>query len=72
MFRTILTITQIVFSIALIVFILMQSKGAGLSEVFGGSGNFYTSKRGVEKFLHIATIITAILFFANALAFIFT
>lgn len=72
MFRTILTVTQVIFSIALIVFILMQSKGAGLSEVFGGSGNFYTSKRGIEKFLHTATIVTAILFFVNSLAFIFT
>ncbi len=69
--RTLLTVTQFVFSILLVTFILMQSKGAGLSEVFGGSGSFYSSKRGIEKFLHMATIITAILFFGNSLAFVF-
>jgi len=71
MWRSFLSITQIVFSLLLILLILIQNKGTGLSEVFGGSGSFYTSKRGIEKYLFIATIVTAILFFANSLAFIF-
>jgi protein translocase SecG subunit len=71
MWRTLLSITQIIFSLLLILFILIQNKGTGLSEVFGGGGSFYTSKRGIEKYLFIATIVTAILFFANSLAFIF-
>lgn len=71
MLRNILSVTQVIFSILLILFILLQNKGSGLSEVFGGSGNFYTSRRGAEKMLFIATIVTAILFFANSLAFIF-
>jgi len=71
MWRSFLSITQIVVSLLLILLILIQNKGTGLSEVFGGSGSFYTSKRGIEKYLFIATIVTAILFFANSLAFIF-
>lgn len=71
MLKTLLTVTQVTFSVLLIVFTLMQSKGGGLSEVFGGSNTFYTSKRGVEKFLFHATIVVAILFFVNSLAFIF-
>jgi len=71
MWRSFLSITQIVFSLLLILLILIQNKGTGLSEVFGGSESFYTSKRGIEKYLFIATIVTAILFFANSLAFIF-
>jgi protein translocase SecG subunit len=71
MWRSFLSITQIIFSLLLILLILIQNKGTGLSEVFGGSGSFYTSKRGIEKYLFLATIVTAILFFANSLAFIF-
>ncbi len=66
-----LTISQIIISILLVLFILMQDKGTGLSATFGGSGNFYASKRGVEKILSKGTIILAILFFVNAVAFLF-
>ena len=51
----------------LIVVILMQNKGAGLGGVFGGDGNTYSTKRGFEKNLHIATIILAVLFLGLAL-----
>jgi len=67
----ILTIFQIIISILLVVFILMQDKGSGLSATFGGTGNFYASKRGIEKILSKGTVILAILFFANAVAFLF-
>ena len=50
--------------------ILLQNRGVGLSGVFGGSGNIYRTKRGVEKKLFIATIILAVLFFAVSLAVI--
>ena len=67
----VLTISQIVISIFLVLFILMQDKGTGLSATFGGSGNFYASKRGVEKVLSKGTALLAILFFINAIAFLF-
>ena len=65
-----LILSQIVISILLILFILMQDKGTGLSATFGGSGNFYASKRGVEKVFAKGTVILSILFFLNAIAFI--
>lgn len=68
---TILTISQISISVLLLLFILMQDKGTGLSATFGGSGNFYASKRGVEKILSRGTVLLAILFFLNAVAFLF-
>lgn len=68
---TILTVFQIVVAVLLILVILTQQRGAGLSATFGGSGGFYTSKRGIEKFLHIATIVLATLFLLNSLAFLF-
>ncbi len=47
--------------------ILLQNRGVGLGGVFGGEGNVYRTKRGAEKFIHLATIVIAILFFASAL-----
>ncbi|NOQ67940.1 preprotein translocase subunit SecG [Patescibacteria group bacterium] len=57
---------QIIVSILLIISILLQNRGAGLSETFGGSGNVYQTKRGFDKFLFIATVVLAILFLGTA------
>lgn len=62
-----LNLAQIAISIMLIVVILLQQKGSGLSGVFGGEGNFYRTKRGFERFLFIATILLATLFIGSAL-----
>ena len=69
--RTLLFVTQIVFSILLAIAVLSQQRGTGLSATFGGSDGFYTTKRGAEKVLHIATIVLAVLFVANSIAFLF-
>ena len=62
-----LKISQIVIAILLIIVILLQNRGAGISGLFGGAGNVYMEKRGIEKSLFTATIILTILFFAIAL-----
>lgn len=64
----IINIIQIVLGIGLAAAVLLQRQGAGLSGAFGGEGEFHHTKRGAEKFLFIATIILAVLFFATALA----
>lgn len=61
-------ITQMVISIALMVVILMQSQGAGLSGAFGGTGGGVTrTKRGADKILYYLTIIFSILFLGLSL-----
>ncbi|MFA6514113.1 MAG: preprotein translocase subunit SecG [Patescibacteria group bacterium] len=56
-------IVQVVIAILLMVVILMQNKGGGVGGVFGGGGGgVYLTKRGIEKKLHILTIILAALF----------
>lgn len=55
----------------MVVVILLQAKGSGLSTVFGGEGGFYRSKRGVEKLFVYLTIILTVLFFALSIAQIF-
>jgi preprotein translocase subunit SecG len=64
--KSALPIVQISLSVVLILLILMQSKGSGLSGVFGGEGNVYRTKRGAEKIIHVATIVVVILFFGVA------
>lgn len=66
-----LNIFQIIISILLVITILLQQRGGGLSPVFGGAGGVYRTRRGVEKFIFIATIILAILFLLTAMANIF-
>jgi preprotein translocase subunit SecG len=67
----ILQITQIIFAALLILFVLIQQRGAGLGGIFGGEGGVYRTKRGIEKIFFILTIIFAVLFLATSLATIF-
>jgi len=66
--KSILVVLEIIVSVFLIILILIQSKGTSVAEIFGGSGSFYMTKRGIEKKLHILTIILVCLFFVLALA----
>ncbi len=61
--ENIYNIIQFVLAIILIIVVLLQQKGTGLSGVFGGSSNIYSTKRGLDKILHHATIIVAVIFF---------
>jgi preprotein translocase subunit SecG len=62
--HTTLNIIQIVISIALIVTILFQVKGGGLGGIFGQSESVFRTKRGVERWLFVGTIILVIVFVA--------
>ncbi|MBI2475582.1 preprotein translocase subunit SecG [Candidatus Uhrbacteria bacterium] len=66
--QSILNIAQIVLAVLLSAAILLQSCGTGIGAAFGGGGNVYRTKRGVEKKLFQLTILLAILFFGVALA----
>ena len=66
--KTLLTIIQLFSAFLLIVTILLQQRGTGLSTTFGGEGNVYRTKRGMEKVLFFASIILAMLFFGSSLA----
>ena len=55
----------------LVLVILSQEKGVGLSATFGGGGEFYRSRRGIDKFLFATTVVLSILFILTSIAFIF-
>lgn len=65
---SIFNIAQIILAVLLVTVILLQARGTGLGAAFGGEGNVYRTKRGIEKKLFHFTIILSILFFGVALA----
>jgi preprotein translocase subunit SecG len=59
-----INIIQMILSAAVIIFILLQVRGAGLGSAFGGSsaGSVFKTRRGVEKLIFNLTIVFVILF----------
>ncbi len=70
---TFVKIAQLVLAVALIILVLLQERGSGVSESFGGGGEagFYQQRRGLEKVIFIATIVGLVLFAGASLANLF-
>ena len=60
--KTALSIIQIVVSVALVVAILLQVKGGGLGGILGQSDSVFRTKRGIEKWLFLGTIVLVVIF----------
>lgn len=60
--NNLLIILELLITILLIGSILLQVKGTGLGSSFGGGGEFYQSKRGVEKIVLYLTVLLTSLF----------
>ena len=56
-------IVQIILSAVLIALVVLQSKGGGLSSMFGGEGGVYKTRRGFERTLFRITIGVIVAFF---------
>ncbi len=62
----ILLVSQIVVCGILVVSILLQNRAEGLGKMFGGGGEVFRTKRGLEKFLYYFTIfLIAVLVFLS-------
>jgi preprotein translocase subunit SecG len=57
-------IVQIILAVAVIIFILLQARGAGLGSAFGGTsaGSVFKTRRGVERLIFNLTIVFVVLF----------
>jgi protein translocase SecG subunit len=53
---------QAFFLVCAVALILLQNRGAGLSSTFGGGGDVYLTRRGVEKLVVKFTVISILLF----------
>lgn len=57
-----LIILETIVCLLLVGTILLQAKGTGLGSTFGGGGELYSTRRGVEKIVFYATIALAVVF----------
>ena len=62
MIKEILPFAQITVAVLLTISILLQQRGQALGSAFGGSGDFYGTRRGVQKKIFIASIVLGALF----------
>ncbi|MEN6480022.1 MAG: preprotein translocase subunit SecG [Anaerolineales bacterium] len=65
--QTILNVVQIILSAALITLTVIQGRGSGLGNMFGGGGSVQQTRRGVEKTMHDLTVVIAVVFFVVSL-----
>lgn len=64
----ILQIATIVSAVLMVIAILLQQRGASLGAGFGGSGELYTARRGLDKSLFEVTIFLAVIFVLSIIA----
>jgi preprotein translocase subunit SecG len=65
---TVVHLSLVIISVALIISVIMQSKGAGLGGLTGAdTGGIFTARRGVEKTLFYVTIVLSVIFFVLAI-----
>jgi preprotein translocase subunit SecG len=55
-------IITIVSVVLMTILILLQTRGASLGAGFGGSGELFTARRGVDKSMYQVTIVVAVIF----------
>ncbi len=59
--QNILLYVQIGICLILIISVLLQNRAEGLGKMFGGGGEVFRTKRGLEKFLYYFTITLTVL-----------
>ncbi|PIY68863.1 preprotein translocase subunit SecG [Candidatus Roizmanbacteria bacterium CG_4_10_14_0_8_um_filter_39_9] len=61
--KTVLIIVNIIVSIVIVTLILVQGRGAGLGSAWGGGGEMFQTRRGIEKVTLRVTILCIVIFF---------
>ena len=64
---TYLNIATIIVSVALVLAIMLQSRGGGLGGIFGQPDAVYRTRRGIERTLFRFTIALVVLFITLAI-----
>jgi len=66
--KDILLVTQIIIGMLIVGAVLLQAQGSGLGSTWGGGGETYHTKRGVEKVVFIFTIVAVAVFILVSVA----
>ena len=61
-----LVIAQSIVSVLLIILILLQQRGTALGSAFGGGGEVYSTRRGIQKNLLWVSVVLTIAFIVLA------
>jgi len=69
--KNFLLILNIVLSIAIVFFILIQGGGAGLGSAWGGGGEHFQTRRGIEKVTLRLTVVFIVIFLIVSLVNLF-
>ena len=64
---SILESVSLISAVLAMLLILLQQRGASLGAGFGASGEFSTTRRGLEKSLFNATVVLVVMFVASIL-----
>ena len=69
--KNFLLILNIILSVLIVVFILIQGRGAGLGSAWGGGGEMFQTRRGMEKIILRLTTIFIVIFLVISLINLF-
>lgn len=69
--KNFLLVLNIIFSVLIVVFILIQGRGAGLGSAWGGGGEMFQTRRGMEKIILWMTTAFIIIFLVVSLINLF-
>lgn len=69
--KNFLLILNVILSVLIVIFILIQGKGAGLGSAWGGGGEMFQTRRGMEKITLWLTTIFIIIFLVVSLINLF-
>ena len=64
----ILAVFQILIALVVIGAVILQAKGAGLGNIFGGAAESYRTRRGLERTLFRGTIVLMLVFVGLSIA----
>ncbi len=66
----VLSVLQIVVCVLLVISVLLQNRAEGLGKMFGGGGEVFRTKRGMEKFLYVFTIVLIVILVVSSLVIV--
>lgn len=61
--KNLLLLLNMILSILIVILILIQGRGAGLGSAWGGGGELFQTRRGIEKLTLRLTVVLIIIFF---------
>ena len=64
--KNIIVIAQSIISLLIVILVILQQRGTALGSAFGGSGEVYSTRRGLQKNLLWATVVLTAAFIVLA------